>query len=318
MSSPKWDISEPALSEESKDGPITSQEGSTKDVDQEDQVQASQDTEAQGSPTSGRSRTSIILIMLALCIATFLAALDVAVVTTALPQISQDLYASQTAYSWIGPTYLLTYAAITPFSAKCSDIFGRKPVLLIANVVFLVGSLVCALANSAAMLIAGRAVQGAGGGGLIVLVNITVSDLFSLRQVSFSTCSVVSGLYMQRARQLLWTYRNGLGDCIWNWSRHWWCFGRECHMALVLLHQSTMRWSRIYRPSPLLTGAQSTHKAFRRLARYRLARLDGCDRRDAYASPRLAIRWCEVFMEIRDGDMPYYIWCRGFWHLFPD
>ncbi len=318
MSSTKSDTSEPALSEESKHGPLTSQEGSTKDVDQERQAKALETTEAQVSQTSDRSKTSITLIMLALCMAAFLAALDVAVVTTALPEISQDLHASQTAYSWIGSAYLLTYAAITPFWAKCSDIFGRKPVLLIANVVFLVGSLVCALANSAAMLIAGRAVQGAGGGGLIILVNITVSDLVSLRQVSFSTCSVVSDLYMQRARQVLWLYRDGLGDCIWNRSRHWWCSCREGLMALVLLHQSTMRRSRISCTSPLLEGAQSTHKASRRPARHRLARLDGRDRSDAYASPRLTIWWCKVSMEIRHGNMPYYFWCRGFWHLFPD
>lgn len=87
----------------------------------------------------------------------------------------------QTVYSWIGSAYLLTYAALTPFWGKTSDIFGRKPVLLAANVVFFVGSLVCALANSIGILIAGRAVQGAGGGGLLVLVNITLADLVSLR-----------------------------------------------------------------------------------------------------------------------------------------
>ena len=138
-------------------------------------------TDLQEASTSGRSTASVTVIMLALCMATFLAALDVAVVTTALPYIAKDFNASQSAYSWIGSAYLLTYAAITPFWAKCSDIFGRKPILLLANVIFLVGSLVCALAHSGAMLIAGRAVQGAGGGGLIILVNITISDLFSMR-----------------------------------------------------------------------------------------------------------------------------------------
>ncbi len=104
--------------------------------------------------------------------ATLPAALDVAVVTTALPYIAKDFRASQTAYSWVGSAYLLTHAAITPFWANCSDIFGRKPILLLANIIFLVGSLVCALANSFAMLIAGRGIQGAGAGSLIILVNI--------------------------------------------------------------------------------------------------------------------------------------------------
>ncbi|KAK0513947.1 hypothetical protein JMJ35_003669 [Cladonia borealis] len=66
-----------------------------------------------------------------------------------------------------------------PSVAKSS---GRKPILLLASVIFLVGNLVCALAHRGAMLIAGRAIQGAGGGGLIILVNITtISDLFSMR-----------------------------------------------------------------------------------------------------------------------------------------
>ncbi|CRG89194.1 hypothetical protein PISL3812_06230 [Talaromyces islandicus] len=126
---------------------------------------------------SQRSKASMIVITLALAMATFLAALDVAVVTTALPYIAGHFSASQTAYSWIGSAYLLPYAAMGPFWAKCSDIFGRKVILLAVNGIFLVGSLVCALSNSVAMLIAGRAIQGAAGGGLVVLVNITLSDL---------------------------------------------------------------------------------------------------------------------------------------------
>ena len=148
---------------------------------QENENQGGQVPETEEAPASGRSKPSITVIILALCMATFLAALDVAIVTTALPYIAEAFNASQTAYSWVGSAYLLTYAAFTPFWAKCSDIFGRKPILLLANVIFLVGSLVCGLAHSIAMLIAGRAVQGAGGGGLIILVNITISDLFSLR-----------------------------------------------------------------------------------------------------------------------------------------
>ena len=175
----------------SPNGPETTvkSESSSETQNQDENTGSGQKTEAiegkvtksQEVSTPERSTTSVTIIILALCMATFLAALDVAVITTALPYISKDLNASQTAYSWIGSAYLLTYSAISPFWAKCSDIFGRKQILLLANVIFFVGSLVCALANSTAMLIAGRAVQGAGGGGLIILVNITISDLFSMR-----------------------------------------------------------------------------------------------------------------------------------------
>lgn len=126
-------------------------------------------------------KANMAVITVALGMATFLAAMDVAIVTTALPSIAADLQASQTAYSWIGSAYLLPYSSIVPFWAKTSDIFGRKPALLGANICFFVGSLICALSNSVAMLIAGRAIQGAGGGGLIALVNITLGDLVSMR-----------------------------------------------------------------------------------------------------------------------------------------
>lgn len=75
--------------------------------------------------------------------------------------------------------------AATPSWGKISDIFGRKPVLLIANVIFLVGSLLCAVSVSIKMLIGSRVVQGIGGGGLLTLVNICISDLFSIRYEFF-------------------------------------------------------------------------------------------------------------------------------------
>ena len=62
-----------------------------------------------------------------------------------------------------------------------SDIWGRKPILLTAAGVFFIGSLLCGASASVEMLIAGRAVQGMGGGGCIILVNICISDLFSMR-----------------------------------------------------------------------------------------------------------------------------------------
>jgi len=103
------------------------------------------------------------------------------IITTALPTISAHFQASEADYTWIGSAYLLAAAASTPTWGKFSDIWGRKPVLLVANIVFLVGSLICAISHGIKMLIAGRVVQGIGGGGLIILVNICISDLFSIR-----------------------------------------------------------------------------------------------------------------------------------------
>lgn len=128
----------------------------------------------------GKAR--IAVIMLSLCIALFLAALDMTIITTALPAIAGHFVASTSDYTWVGSAYLLANAASVPLWGKLSDIWGRKPVILLANVIFLVGSLLCAVSVSIGMLIGGRVVQGVGGGGLIILVNIVISDLFSMRE----------------------------------------------------------------------------------------------------------------------------------------
>ena len=65
---------------------------------------------------------------------------------------------------------------------KLSDIFGRRPIIIIANVFFLVGSLTAATSQSVGQLISARAIQGMGGGGLVVLSNIVIGDLFSPRE----------------------------------------------------------------------------------------------------------------------------------------
>ncbi|KAK5011011.1 hypothetical protein LTR39_004603, partial [Cryomyces antarcticus] len=134
-------------------------------------------------PEEGRSKDKIAVIMFALGMAVFLAALDVTIITTALPTISEHFHSSA-GYTWIGSAYLLGNAASTPSWGKISDIWGRKPILLMANIVFMIGSLIAALSVSIGMLITARAIQGIGGGGLVVLVNICISDLFSMRNRS--------------------------------------------------------------------------------------------------------------------------------------
>ena len=117
----------------------------------------------------------------ALCSAVFLAALDVTIVTTAIPTIIGE-FRSPLGYTWVGSAYLLANAVAVPSWGKFSAIWGRKPILLLAVAVFWVGSLLCALSVNMGMLIASRAIQGIGGGGIVTLVNITISDLFSQRQ----------------------------------------------------------------------------------------------------------------------------------------
>jgi MFS family permease len=110
----------------------------------------------------------------------FINALDQTIVATAIPTISNDLR-SASGYAWIGGAYLLANAAAGPIWAKLSDIWGRKPIILAADALFVASSIFCAEAKSMESLITWRTVQGAAGGGLVPLVMITISDLFSIR-----------------------------------------------------------------------------------------------------------------------------------------
>lgn len=134
------------------------------------------------SQTNQLGTKQIAVIMTALCLALFLAALDMTIVSTALPVMAAYFGASESGYSWMASSYLLANASCIPLWGKVSDIWGRRHVILLANFVFLVASLICALAINLPMMLAGRAIQGIGGGGIVVLTNISVSDLFSVRQ----------------------------------------------------------------------------------------------------------------------------------------
>jgi MFS family permease len=137
-----------------------------------------------GAPVR-RSKVRLAAIIGALYLSLFLAALDATIISTAIPTISAHFH-SAAGYTWIGGAYLLSNAATGPIWAKLSDIWGRKPIVLAAIAVFFSSSIVCATSISMGMLIAGRAIQGTAGGGLILLANICVSDLFDMRFVSLT------------------------------------------------------------------------------------------------------------------------------------
>jgi len=83
---------------------------------------------------------------------------------------------------WTGTSFLLTSTVFQPFFASLSHIIGRKPIILIALSFFTVGSIVATAANSFAILILGRSIQGIGGGGLTVLTYVVVADMIPLRE----------------------------------------------------------------------------------------------------------------------------------------
>lgn len=141
------------------------------------------------APTSStRPSLAVLLAYTALCISIFLVALDTVLIPTALPTISESFHIADSLYAWTGSAYLLANASSIPLWGTLADVFGRKPILLVANIIFLVGSVVCAVSVNAPMLVGGRAIQGLGGGGVNCLVYVCVSDLFTLRYVTSVHC----------------------------------------------------------------------------------------------------------------------------------
>lgn len=112
----------------------------------------------------------------ALLLALLLAALDQTIVSTALPTIVSDLGGLEH-LSWVVTAYLLASTAATPLWGKLGDMYGRKRFFQSSIVIFLVGSVLCGIAQNMGELIAFRALQGLGGGGLIVLSQAIVGDL---------------------------------------------------------------------------------------------------------------------------------------------
>jgi EmrB/QacA subfamily drug resistance transporter len=124
---------------------------------------------------SPRQKTTIIVaIMLGL----FLAALDQTIVGTALPRIVTDL-AGNNLYTWVVTVYLLTSTVTVPVYGKLSDVYGRRPLLLIGVSLFLVGSALSGLSQSMGELIIFRGLQGLGAGAIFPIALSVIGDLFS-------------------------------------------------------------------------------------------------------------------------------------------
>ncbi|MGR6914384.1 DHA2 family efflux MFS transporter permease subunit [[Actinomadura] parvosata] len=121
------------------------------------------------------------LIILALMLGMLLAALDQTIVSTALPTIVSDLGGLER-LSWVVTGYLLASTVSTPLWGKLGDQYGRKKLFIGAICVFLAGSALCGLSQNMGELIAFRAVQGLGGGGLMVLAQAIVGDVVSARE----------------------------------------------------------------------------------------------------------------------------------------
>jgi EmrB/QacA subfamily drug resistance transporter len=123
----------------------------------------------------------IVVVLFGLMAGVLLAALDQSIVGTALPTIVSDL-GGLDKLAWVVTAYLLTATASTPLWGKISDLYGRQHIFQAAILVFLAGSVLCGLSQNLPQLIAFRALQGIGGGGLMSLAFSIIGDIIPPRE----------------------------------------------------------------------------------------------------------------------------------------
>nr|WP_114945717.1 MDR family MFS transporter [Microvirga calopogonii] len=150
------------------------------------------------NPAPTLSHAEIRTIILGVMLSMFLAALDQTIIATALPTIGREL-GDLEHLPWIVTVYLLTSTAVTPLYGKFSDSYGRRVTMLIGIVIFIIGSIACALAPNMIVLILARGLQGIGGGGLIALAQTIIADIVAPRergryQVYFASVFMTSSL----------------------------------------------------------------------------------------------------------------------------
>ncbi|GAA5873312.1 hypothetical protein JCM3774_005938 [Rhodotorula dairenensis] len=125
-------------------------------------------------------KNNMPVVLFAISLSMFLAALDQTIVSTALSTISRELDGTTGSLSWVSGAYLLMITALAPCSGKISDYFGRKVVLYTAIVIFMIGSALCGAAQNIIWLCVCRGVQGLGGGGIVQMSQIIISDITPL------------------------------------------------------------------------------------------------------------------------------------------
>jgi EmrB/QacA subfamily drug resistance transporter len=144
------------------------------------------------------SKGDVRNIFFGLMLGMFLSAVNQTIVATALPTIGRDL-GNVESLSWVIISYLLASTLVSPLYGKLSDIYGRRSTMLVALGLFIAGSVVSAAAPNIGILIAGRTLQGIGGGGIVPLTQTTIADMVTPRergryQAYIGTSWIVAGL----------------------------------------------------------------------------------------------------------------------------
>jgi EmrB/QacA subfamily drug resistance transporter len=189
--------------------------------------------------TQPAGRRQVLVALSGLLIALFIATLSSTVVSTALPKIISSLHGSQTQYTWVVTASLLATTATTPIWGKLADLFDKKTLVQVSVAVFVVGSVAAGLSQTAGQLIAARAVQGVGVGGVQALVQIALAAMIPPRErgryngylSSVTATSTIGGPLLGGL----------LVDTSWLGWR--WCFliGIPLAAVAVVLFQKTLR-----------------------------------------------------------------------------
>ncbi|MFL6561082.1 MAG: MFS transporter, partial [Bacillus sp. (in: firmicutes)] len=138
-------------------------------------------TEKISKGKSNSRQTKKPLVLAAVMLAMFMGAIEATIVSTAMPAIVADL-GGFTLYSWVFSAYLLMNSVTVLIYGKLSDLFGRKPILTIGILIFLLGSILCGFATSMKMLIIFRLIQGFGAGAVTPIATTIIGDIYTAEE----------------------------------------------------------------------------------------------------------------------------------------
>jgi EmrB/QacA subfamily drug resistance transporter len=191
-------------------------------------------------------------IFYGLMLSMFLSALNQTIVATALPTIGRD-FGDFEDLSWVIIAYLLSSTVVSPLYGKLSDIYGRRGMMLVAIGLFIAGSAVAAAAPNMSVLIAGRTLQGIGGGGIVPLTQTTIADMVTPRerghyQAYMGTSWIVAGVAGPALGGMIAQYLH--------WSVIFWLNVPLGFLATLLIYHAMKRLPRHERPHRLdIVGA---------------------------------------------------------------
>ncbi|KZW03875.1 MFS general substrate transporter [Exidia glandulosa HHB12029] len=201
------------------------------------------------------SKSDLVWVLAALWSAVFLGALDGTIVATILNPVGSYFNKSHQA-SYLGTSYLLSVCCCSGVYGRLSDILGRKLTMLLALSLFGVGTAFCGLAPSMESLIAARAIAGLGGGGIMTVSSIAVTDLIPLKR---------RGLY-QGLANILFGLGAGLGGPLGGWLNDAWGWRSAFLVQIpVLIFSATLIVLKVDIPLPPAVAAQSTREKLARI-----------------------------------------------------